>query len=471
MRFIWLFLVIPFLTNGQHAIIRGVAPLAIGQEIQLRVYEDPISGKEQVLAKQLVDVDGSFELRVVPNGTQYAILQIGQNCADFFIEIDQDIELSFVPPKQDPKKPRAFYERHFFIPKITGGTTAKMNHEIIAFNDSINRFLERIYPIMVQRRSPKVVAKELANFDEKVLRDFAKAEPFVKDYIAYSLAGIEQTFLTDRDRLFAKYLKGKKVQPTNPAFIDFVLQFFQGVVSRKLLVDRLADTKKIVQRPEAFSKLDQIMADDPMLTATNLRRLALIAGMDEMFGHKDFEDKNLSKALRTFGTLSSNSYLGNAAINIAAKHEKLSVGTQAPEITFVNLKGAETRLTDVKGSYVYLELTDASNSYCQRETNVIRGLKNEFKNIRFVTIGVGNTESQLLALQKKMDIDWDFGGVAISSSLMDEYNIKSLPLFYIIDPDGKFYKVPASDPTKGAQNELMALQEQLKKQGRRRVGK
>lgn len=470
MRFIWLFLVIPFFANGQHAVIRGVAPLSIGQEIQLRVHEDPISGKERVLARQTIDVDGSFELKVLPNGTQYAILQVGQSCADFFIERDKDIELSFVPPKQDPKKPRAFYERNFFVPKITGGKMAKMNHEIIAFNDSIDRFLERLYPVMVQRRSPKVVAKELVHFDEKVLNDFAKAEPFVKDYIAYSLAGVEQTFLTDRDKLFAKYLKGKKVQSTNPAYIDFVLQFFQGVVNRKLLVDRLEESKKIVQRSEAFSKLDQIMADEPMLADAYLRRLVLIAGMDEMYGHKDFEDENLSKALRTFGMLSSNSFLGNAANNIAAKHEKLAVGTPAPDFTYHGIDGVRKQLSDTKGSYVYLELTDVSNSYCQRETNVVPNLKGEFRNIRFVTVGVGNTEGQLIALQKKMDIDWDFGGVAISSSLMDDYNIKSLPLFFIIDPEGNFYKVPASDPTKGAQQELTALSEKIKAKNRGKVG-
>ena len=471
MKFIWLFLLIPFLANGQHAVIRGVAPLSIGQEIQLRVHDDPISGKERVLARQIIDVDGSFELKAVPNGTQYAILQVGQNCADFFIERDKDIELTFVPPKLDPKKPQAFYERHFFIPKIAGGKMAKLNREIIAFNDSIDRFLERLYPVMVQRRSPKVVAKELVNFDEKVLNDFAKAEPFVKDYIAYSLAGVEQTFLTDREKLFAKYLKGKKVQPTNPAYIDFVMQFYQGVVQRKIVIDNLEKTKKIIQRPEAFAKLDEILKEDPQLENLFLRRLVLIDGMDEMFGHKDFDDEKLIASLRMFGGFSSNSYLANASRNIALKHEKLSVGTPAPEIVYSDLNGEVKTLSDLKGSYVFLELTDASNSYCQRETNVVSNLKEEFKNIRFITIGVGNTESQLLAIQKKMDIDWDFGGVAISSTIIDDYNIKSLPLFYIIDPKGNFYKIPASDPTKNAQNELMALEEKIKSQRRKGVGR
>ena len=113
MRLLLILLIVPLLANGQHAIIKGVAPLAIGKEIQLRVNDDPISGKERVLAKQIVDVDGSFELKVIPNETQYAFLQVGQNCSDFFIQRDKDLELTFVPPVKDPNKPQAFYERHF----------------------------------------------------------------------------------------------------------------------------------------------------------------------------------------------------------------------------------------------------------------------------------------------------------------------------------------------------------------------
>ena len=471
MRFIWLFLLVPFVTNGQHSIIRGVAPLSIGQEIQLRVNDDPITQKERVLASQIVDVDGSFELKSVPNRTQYAFLQVGLDCADFFIERDKDLELTFVPPTQDPKKPRGFYERNFFIPKITGGKLAKLNGEIVAFNDSIDQFLEALYPMLVQRRSPNVVAKELVKFDEKVLSDFAKSEPFVQDYIAYSLAGVEQTFLTDRDRLFSKYLKDKKVQPNNPAFIDFAVQFYQGKVYNTLMVTRFEEVEKILKGKEVFSKLDKILAEDVELENLFLRRLMLINAVNELIAHKDVDGTKLITELRSFGMLSSNSYITLSARNTADKFDKLKVGTMAPEISYYGMDGKQRQLSGLQDSYVFLELTDVSNSYCQRETNVIPSLKDEFRNIRFLTICVGNSQEEMEGIQKKMGIDWDFGRVPIASSVIEDYDVKSLPLFFIVDSEGKFYKAPVSDPTKGAQQELMALSEMLKSKSKRRVGR
>jgi hypothetical protein len=199
--------------------------------------------------------------------------------------------------------------------------------------------------------------------------------------------------------------------------------------------------------------------------------MVLIKGIDGLFGQRDFEDEKLIRALKEFSMLSSNSYHGNAARNIVDKHEKLSVGTDAPEIDFRMLDGTEKRLSDLEGTYVFLELTDAKNGYCQRETNVITNLKEEFKDIGFITVCVGNSNNEMRSLQKQININWEFGGVEISSSIMDDYDVKSLPLFFIIDPDGKFYSVPAKDPTKGAQGELMSLNEKRKAKSRRGVGR
>jgi len=472
MRFLLLFLVIPLITNGQFAVIRGVAPLSIGQEIQLRVNDDPISGKERVLAKQIVDVDGSFELKGVPNQTQYAFLQVGQNCADFFIERDKDLDLTFVPPARDQNKPEAFYERHFFAPKILGGKSAKMNEQVIQFNDTLDAFLEALYPALVNRKSPAMVAKSLEGFEKMALKKFNDAEPFVKDYIKYSLATVEQTFLGNRDKLFAKHLKDVSPQFNNPPYVGFLLQFYEGAVDKMAVANRYDECKKALAGKEAFAKLDEILIEqEPMLVDVSARRMVLINGIDGLFGQRDFKDENLIRALKSFGMLTSNSYLANAVKNIADKHEKLSVGTDAPEIAFRTLDGTEKRLSDFEGAYVFLELTDAKNGYCQRETNVIPNLKEEFATIRFVTVCVGNSKAEMQSLQKQMNINWEFGGVAIASSIMDDYDVKSLPLFFIINPDGKFYSVPAKDPTKGAQGELMSLNEKLKAEGRKGVGK
>lgn len=473
MRLFLILLIVPFLTNGQHALIKGVAPLSIGKEIQLRINDDPISGKERVLAKQIVDVDGSFELKVIPtDAVQYAILQVGQNCADFFMERDKDLELTFVPPAKDPKKPQAFYERNFFAPKIVGGKSATMNLQVIQFNDTIDAFLQALYPMLVNRKNPALVNKELDGFEKKIQQEFSGATPFVKNYIKYSIATIEQTFLGNRDKLFSKYLKDTKPQFNNPTYVDFVLQFYQGTVYKTAVVNKYDESRKALATKESFAALEQLLlSEEPSLQDVAVRRLVLIEGIHGLFGQRDFSDASLIGTLTSFGALSSNATLATAAKNIAAKHQKLAKGTHAPEIVYKDLDGVEKRLSDFEGTYVFLELTDATNGYCQRETNVIPNLKNEFKNVRFVTVCVGNSMLEMQSLQNQMRIDWEFGGVEISSSIMDDYDVKSLPLFFIINPEGKFYSVPAKDPTKGAQGELMSLTEKLKSEGRKGVGK
>lgn len=473
MRFLCFLLVVPFFVHAQQAVIKGVAPLAIGQEIQLRVNQDPISGKERILAKQIVDVDGSFELTIKPSSSvQYAMLQVGQNCADFFIEPNKDLELSFVPPPKDPKLPRAFYQRFFFTPKVLGGESALLNQQIVQFNDTLDAFLEALYPALMNRKSPAVVDRALNGFEKEIQQKITAKHPFVKQYIRFAIATVEQTFARNRAKLYEKYLKETNPQFNNPTYVDFLLQFYQGTVYQMAAVNRVQETKQALKTQQAFAKLDQMLLElEPQLDNLLLRRLILIKGLDELFGQREFEEQQLINALVQFASTASHSQLQAAASNIAIKHQKLANGSPAPDILFTDLNGTTKHLSEFEGGYVFLELTDATNAYCQRETNVVANLKQEFKNIRFVTVCVGNTQAQMRALQKQMNIDWEFGGVAISSSLIDDYNIKSLPLFFIIDPEGRFYRVPAKDPTKGAQGQLMTLTEKLKAEGRRGVGR
>ena len=472
MRILILFFLLPLVSMAQHAVIKGVAPLSIGQEIQLRVNDDPITGKERVLASQQVDVDGSFELKVVPNGAQYAILQVGRNCADFYMERDKDLELSFVPPADDPLKPKAFNERKFFMPKITGGSGKKLNDEILAFNDSLDAFLESIYPMLKQRRSPKFVAEQVAFFERLAARVFADAQPFTKEYIKYSIGGIEQTFLTDRERLYEKYLKDTKPTFDNPAFTSFLIQYYQGTVFNLMVIDKHEECVKAFKTKEAIANIDKLLLEaEPKLKDVSLRRLVLIEGLDRVYGQKDFEDERMNEELRRFGMLSSNSYIGSAARNMADKHSNLVVGSKVPELLFNSKDGSPKKLSELYGQYMFLELTDATNVYSNRETNVIPNLKSEFKLFRFLTICVGNTEAEMQALKRKMKIDWELGRIDLSNPAIEDFRVKSLPQFFIIDPKGTFYAVPAKDPTKGAQQELMSLNEKLKAKNRGSVGK
>lgn len=472
MRLLVLLICVPVIASAQNAVIRGVAPLAIGKEIQLRVMADPITGKERVLANQTVDVDGGFELKAIPNGVEYAFLQVENNCADFFIGRDSDLELSFVPPKPDPLKPRAFNERQFFVPKITGGSGQKLDQQIIAVNDSIDRFLEIIYPYLKQRKSPALIAKRLGTFESMMNSLFANAEPFVKDYLKFTIAGVEQTFLTDRNRLFDKYLKGQSPQFNNPAYTDFVLQFYQGAVYKLVFVNKVEECKKLLTQSDFFTNLDNLLLEqEPLLNDVSIRRMVLIEGFSLMLENNDYDNERLISELKQFAMVSSNSYLANAAKNLAEKYETMTKGTIAPDITYINSKGVKSTLSELPKAYTFLELTDATNAYANRETNVIQNLTNEFRNIQFVTICVGNSELEMTALQRKMNIDWELGRIELSSETLDDYRIKSLPLFFIIDPEGKFYACPAEDPTKGAQQQLMSLTEKLKAKSLRRVGK
>lgn len=424
------------------------------------------------MATQKIDVDGSFELKVVPNGpVQYAFLQVGTDCADFFIERDKDLEISFIPQKEDPNKPTAFNERQFFIPKVTGGKSAKLNEQILAFNDTLDGFLESIYPMLRMRKSPGFVAKQVGNFEETIASEFTDAEPFVKDYVKYSIAGVEQTFLSDRERLYQKYLKEVRPEFGNPVYTDFMLQFFQGVVFKMVTANKHEECKEALKGGQAFSKLEDILLEtEPRLENTQARRLVLIDGLGGLFGQQHIQDKWLVDALEEVAGYSSNSVISQAAKNVVAKYTMLAEGSPAPEIRFMGADGDEQRLSDHFGTYLLLELTDVTNPICLRESGVLPSLNKEFQHIAILTIAVGNSEQELEAYRKRFSATWPLGRAELSNRMMVDYDIRSVPRYYIIGPEGEFSVIPAPEPSRGLRSELQAIEEQLKRKTRGRVG-
>ena len=100
---------LPLAAFAQQCTVKGSAPNFIGKEIRLMVQDDPISGKEVVLAKTKVGADGSFSLSCNVDPVQYGFLQIDRECGDLFLQGGNSIVVRFAPLK----RPKA--QRHFLI--------------------------------------------------------------------------------------------------------------------------------------------------------------------------------------------------------------------------------------------------------------------------------------------------------------------------------------------------------------------
>lgn len=136
--------------------------------------------------------------------------------------------------------------------------------------------------------------------------------------------------------------------------------------------------------------------------------------------------------------------------NLAIK--KLN-NTASPSFDYENFKGGKTKLEDLRGKYVYIDVWATWCGPCRAEIPHLKEVEKKYhdKNIEFVSISVDTkkdyekwkkfvAEKELGGIQLYADNDWN-------SQFVKDFNINGIPRFILIDPTGKIVNANADRPS------------------------
>jgi len=132
----------------------------------------------------------------------------------------------------------------------------------------------------------------------------------------------------------------------------------------------------------------------------------------------------------------------------------LGKGKKSPKfVDFENYNKEKTSLDDLKGKYVYIDVWATWCGPCKAEIPFLKKIEEEYrdKNIEFVSLSVDKEkdheawvkmieEKELKGIQLFADKGW-------KSSFVQEYKIKGIPRFILIDPEGNIVSSKAPRPS------------------------
>lgn len=164
------------------------------------------------------------------------------------------------------------------------------------------------------------------------------------------------------------------------------------------------------------------------------------AGLDKNFVelHKKDIEMNLLGLKQYHATVSANKKMNNTA---------------SPLFDYENHKGGKTKLEELRGKYVYIDVWATWCGPCRAEIPSLKKVEEKYhgKNIEFVSISVDVdkdhdkwknfvTEKQLDGTQLIADKNW-------LSDFITSYKINSIPRFILIDPKGNIVDADAARPS------------------------
>lgn len=163
---------------------------------------------------------------------------------------------------------------------------------------------------------------------------------------------------------------------------------------------------------------------------------------------------------------STNEENNNKIRETYTKIKALAKGSPSPEfIDYENSTGGTISLKDLKGQYIYIDIWATWCGPCIAEVPSLKKLEEKYsgKNIQFISISIDNKEDH--EKWKKMIIDKELGGIQLfadnnwGSKFIQDYFIKGIPRFILIDTEGNIVNSNAPRPS---DNKLIALLNELK---------
>lgn len=440
--------------------ISGILPGGSGNEIRLITYADYVSYSENLLDRTMIDSTGKFYLKADIQEIRQVILDLDYYTTTLYLEPGENYLLHFDTISMTDQY-RPFYEKEPLVFRIVPDKTKELNNLIYEFNELYNDFLVENFQSIYNRRNKSMIAAFRTELNQK----YSETDnSFFNKYVDFRMASIELSVSgTRKPELFRTYLFGKPILYFHSAYMEFFNQFFDHYLTAGNKFVSEKDLEKGINELISLPALMDSLGKDSLLLSESLRELVLIKSLQELYSSPFYFPQNIIAILDQINATSHFPLHRSIAMNVRQGLTRLQKGTIAPDFSLHDLNENPVRLSDQKGKPVYLSFLTTWTYACLSEFEIMDSLHAVWgSNIEFITIALDKNPEVVTRFKKEKNYNWTFLYNGTGYDLIQDYGIKTFPLFVLIDSDSKILQYPALKPSEGIGDVFTYLKERSK---------
>lgn len=431
-----------------------------GNEIRLITYTDYISNTEILLDRSMIDSAGNFSLHTQLTETISVVLDLDYYSTTFYLEPGKNYLLEF-DTFFTADQYRPFYEKEPLVFRIISEESEELNRLIFDFSDRYYNFLLENFQSLYNRRDKSLID----TFKSEIEQQFSGIQNnYFKSFIEYKIATIELSGTgTIKPKLFRKYIQGKPILYSHPAYMEFFNQFFDQYLTagNKFISEK--DLERGINELISYPALMDSLGKDTLLLSESLREMVLIKSLKDLYYSPYYFPKNILSILDQIIAMSPFPIHRSIALNVRQGLLRLQKGTFTPDFTLPDLSGSPFSLKDQKGKTVYLSFLTTWTYACLGEFEILDSLFGIWgKDIEFITVSLDKNPEVVTRFKNEKNYKWTFLYNGTGYDLIQDYGIKTFPLFVLIDPEGKILQYPAIKPSEGIGDVFTYLKQKSK---------
>ena len=445
--------------KAQPVTISGIAPGAEELEIKIIGWKDLVTFTEETLATAIIDSTSRFVMEVPIEHTSVYAVAIGLHRNQFYLRPGKSYELRIHELNyKDNLEVNPFIPSENLEIELVNPGDNELNIWINAYDDKVNAFLlDHFNALYLERKK-----HYLDTFQTQVNAWYYHVDDaYFQDYIRYKTANLEQVARAMKPAILAKtYFMDQPILYYNVAYMKFFNNFFTQYLSVTSDVLRKIDFVPVIKGHNPYQKMMEVCARDTILKNDNFRELVLLNGLFELFYKNSDLQEPIIRIFDIAGKISPYPENRLIAQDMYQKVTKLRRGTDAPMYL---LRGreveGEVNMADLKGKPIVLNFWTTFCEGCLAEMELQVPLYEKYEDdVEFVSVCTDKHWIKMSYFaQVKPEFSWPLLHFSGETDMLVDYDVKTYPLYVVIDREGKIYQYPAPHPSEGLEEVIQEV--------------
>ena len=433
--------------TAQENEIRGYAPAFIGEKVQLVTYQDYVTLTEIKISEGFVSPEDSlFHIPLENTGTFQGKIQIGKTEAALYVAPNTSYEVYF--PKAENQA--ISFQNQKTDMMFFGLDTTDINYRIVQYNQWFDAYVA-YHEKAIARGNFLAYLDTFSIYAADAYRD-VKDEYFIT-YVRYNIAEMQQTFGGNkrseaRLQTFLSYIQPFPLYYENDQYMDF----FRGFYSQKFSDYSPTIEAEINMAIEYASptKLMAALKTDLFLSNPEIREVVMIDQLGKQYYERNDQKRNILVMLDSVSRHAK--YAVNATIskNVFNYLTSLEPGFPAPVIA-LEVEGEDDPITwrKYQGKFVYFNFFETWNDQAVNEMKIIIDLHKKYGEfISFLSVCTDEKKETFdKFIAENPEMTWDIQYIGKTSKIKEDFRVKMVPSYYLIDQSGFIAIAPAAAPT------------------------
>ena len=410
--------------------------------VRLLVCDDLLNMHEVEVAQTTSDDQGFFLLEGKVDQILPARLVVGLEGVDLYVRPGAAYEVSITIPDADPSL--SYFERPSPALRIKTASDQGIYRQIIISEQIINSYVLEYFDQLYRRRQYRY----LDSIKETIRAELDIRDDYVKLQNTYKIASIQLAVNADGGKkVIAELFDGKPVFYHCPAYMDLFKDLFSNWFYRPAY-DLDAFQEAFWNSTEAFGRF--MNADPFMERNPRLAELILLYNLRTMYREQPKFRKAVKTHLKAIRDKSSYGETKMMVDHMLVDFDRFATGASAPDFELPAVTGEMVKLSDFKDQMVVLQFVEGSSATVDHQFETLADLHHQWQDsVQLVTV---TTKDQLEQHKKRFEdhrYDWPLLNLGNDILLLERYEVRTFPEYFIILPGTKIGLAPASEKTLG----------------------